>query len=784
MFHWEPDQETFTAPLKSVFYPNIGLEQFHTGIDNTHIDIAINSAFTLNAEELIRRMINEVLAHYGLGPAGHEPNNTDLEQFRLAYQETVEVAIDQAREQKQPALISLLTLAMTKYLLNMVSEQIEQKRGRLQITQGTETTQSRGKNLEIHDRLVSLAKIEPALRYRVCQRLFRIIQRMESTGLRKIRKSVLGTSWPIPKAILFNPLLQLDTLRYDELAINHYPLLCLGENGIDNFIQINNLLIETFADFLPEWLTNREPSESSPPAEQRPYHGQGRMSGYLEFKMMLEKVMGQTELTSYKTSWLDVPDNIRRLLQPQEQTRALFGKNKSDVNPHNPWPHKQWPDFQRRFSNKLYRQLVKRKLCQQIIASKRTPRLYQQLKREVPIRDIFHYLAGDLSKKQLSRQLNTLSQIKNPAETIRAMDAVASHIRRTSTAKKQEYCARFLKEFLLLRRDLKHTYFAYRMMDHLRLLKTKNDLSLSRANGTLYEFHERVETKQAEKKIRAHVVLKADVRGSTEITRTLLAKKLNPASYFSSNFFKPISNMLENFGAVKVFIEGDALILSILEYEGVSFHWLTVAHACGLAHKILAVMDAQNAQNRVHELPPLELGIGIAFSDEPPAYLHDENRRIMISSAINQADRLSSCSTGIRRSLEKSGLRDNRIEILIAQRSGPSRSDDNGDKIIRYNVNGIELDAPAFFKLKNELVLHRIKISRKGSHPAERYHVGRYPDLKGAIHWLVVRDSPVRLWNGTQMGEPEPSGRHFYEIITDAQLISRIKTKLTSKNRD
>ncbi|MCF6282562.1 MAG: hypothetical protein L3J28_10225 [Candidatus Polarisedimenticolaceae bacterium] len=784
VFYWEPSQEAFTAPLKSAPYPNVDFKQLKIGIDNTHIDIAFSSNFTSKSEELVCRMVNEDLAKYDLGSAGREPNNADLEAFRLAYQGIIEVTIDQAREERQSTLISLLTFAITKYLLGIVPKQIELIRSQLQASITSESTQSRGKNLEIHDRLVALAKIEPALRYRVCQRLFRIVQRMESTGLRKIRKSVIGKSWPIPKEVVFNPLLQLGTLKYDELTIDHYPLLCLGENGIDNFIRINRLLTETFANFLPDHVLNKEPYSASQ-REQHGYHSQSRTDHFLELRMILDKVMGKREFSMFKSSWLDVPSNISRLLQQQEQTRTLFSRDTDNgvANPHDLWPDREWCDFQQRFSRKLYSQLSKGNLCKQIIASSRTPRLYQQLKKEVPIRDIFHYLAGDLSKKQLSRRLNALSHIRNQTDVIRALDAVTQHIRRTPAAKQHEYLTQFIKEFLILRRDLKHAYFAYQMMSHLRILQNKNDLALSRANGSLYEFHERKELKKSEKKIRAHVVLKADLRGSTEITRTLLAKKLNPATHFGINFFEPITKTLESFGAVKVFVEGDALILSILESDGISFHWLTVAHACGLARKILAVMDAQNAQNRVHGLPSLELGIGISFSDEPPAYLYDEKRRIMISPAINQADRLSSCSSGIRRPLEKYGLKNNHIEVMLAKRSGPSRDEDESDKLIRYNVNGIELDAPSFFKLKKELVLRRIKTRIPGHQLMEHYHIGRYPDLKGLIHWVIVREAPIRLWNGEQLGEADPSGRHFYEVVTDPNLIAKIKSKLSSKSK-
>ena len=43
---------------------------------------------------------------------------------------------------------------------------------------------------------------------------------------------------------------------------------------------------------------------------------------------------------------------------------------------------------------------------------------------------------------------------------------------------------------------------------------------------------------------------------------------LNPASYFSLNFYDPVNKLLGKYGAQKVFLEGDAIILAILEREG------------------------------------------------------------------------------------------------------------------------------------------------------------------------------------------------------------------------
>jgi class 3 adenylate cyclase len=357
------------------------------------------------------------------------------------------------------------------------------------------------------------------------------------------------------------------------------------------------------------------------------------------------------------------------------------------------------------------------------------------------------------------------------------MDVVLSYIRRMPTAKQQDYALRYLKDFLTFRRDLKLAYYSYQQMSRLKVLQDVDSIKLSRDNGSLYEFRLGREIEGGELRTKAHVVLKADVRGSTEITRQLIGKRLNPATHFSMNFFGPITKLLGRFGAQKVFVEGDALILTVIESGDVGTQAMTVANACGLARQILSVMEAQNSQNRTYELPKLELGLGIAFCSDAPAYLYDERRRIMISPAINQADRLSSCSVELRKDTSWQRSRRHRVEVMrVGQKQG-----NHAARRLRFNVNGIELDQPAFMKLKSEMVLRKVLLNGR-SGETHYYHVGRFMDRLGTCHWLVVREAGTKLWQDGQLTLDSTDDEDlFYEVITDADLIGRVKARLGRK---
>jgi len=100
-----------------------------------------------------------------------------------------------------------------------------------------------------------------------------------------------------------------------------------------------------------------------------------------------------------------------------------------------------------------------------------------------------------------------------------------------------------------------------------------------------------------------------------------------------------------------VFLEGDAIILAILEREGEA--GLSVSRACVLAREIIEIVRGYNEV--VQRLGYARAGAGHrhhACRTRPPLYLMDGEHQIMISEALNESDRLSSCNKGARKVME------------------------------------------------------------------------------------------------------------------------------------
>jgi hypothetical protein len=259
--------------------------------------------------------------------------------------------------------------------------------------------------------------------------------------------------------------------------------------------------------------------------------------------------------------------------------------------------------------------------------------------------------------------------------------------------------------------------------------------------------------------------MKADVRGATVITRQLDESGLNPASYFSLNFFNPISEIVSQYGALKVFIEGDAIILAILERKEDEAGKYCVARACGLAINMLSVIQRYNAKSSKYKLPILELGIGVCYQNTPPAYLLDGKKKIMISPAINLADRLSSCHKTLRRAMDRKGKPFNLYVYQSAKVAGNALSDD--EIIMRYNVNGIELNDTGFSKLQTEIDLKTINCLIPEMQPDPIIiHTGKYPLVTGSFQRLILREDWLEELNPVDLQVSGKVNRKYYEVCT------------------
>ena len=385
-----------------------------------------------------------------------------------------------------------------------------------------------------------------------------------------------------------------------------------------------------------------------------------------------------------------------------------------------------------------------------------------------------------VSKDELKRVEQVLKQVPAKRLSEKPIEELSKKIRRYSRDEMMGFVLRFATDFLRLHRDLRDAEHLTACMDRLNLVETEQARDLSRMNNRLYECVLQEEAKTKEDPVISHVIIKADVRGSTKMTQDLLARGLSPASHFSLNLHEPVKKLLDRYGAKKVFIEGDAIILAIFETDSSRTYARSVAKACVLARQILTVCNSYNDSAATSNLPALELGVGVAHQGEAPTYWTDGESRVMISKALNLSDRLSGCAKLARRMLDRQKSHFGLFQFL--QTMAGASAEELDEFLVRYNRNGIEVNEEGFLKLYDEISLECIetKLDLPWGKETVTLYYGEVP-MGESVELLVLRKGLAReLLSDGKIGGP--STHVYYEVCTAPKLYELVAALLRTKH--
>jgi len=732
-------------------------DRLKLGVDNVRYDVYISAEFRKVAEQYIFELIMkyaEVSESLILNPEMNWFKETS--EFQRLCTEILTDSVNKAKSQQEIQVDFLAQTALVKFLTGEIQIQYDEAIQHCKnVIRRQEISHQMEATLRLREEVASIIQRKNQIIRKVGAELFEYFIEVQQE-VNKLRAANFGESATLPKELFSNPILHASSGSDGFFLIEKYVLLGHRLEDPVNYNTLINLLTVFFSQL----------DNSALPVEQ-PFD----MKSQASFKSY------STPYDAKVDGWIKQVDNIDKLFNYFQTQDTLKQLKKRNADPRKIQTVKDTLLLQKRLLNQIFVLISKEHMMGGVVAAYLMQPMFHKYCPPLSPQECLQYLVVPKARKNTIRKLKRFKKYFGKSFPLASLNQTIWRIRWTFRQSREKYLVRFLRDFSAYHRDMKNYILMKEASDCINITTDEKIITLSRGNHSLYEYILPHEDFFDKKPITHHVVLKADVRGSTAIVDQMKSKKLNPASNFSLNLFDPIGKILSQYGAVKVFIEGDAIILTIFEYQDSPGRWYSVSRACGLALSILMIVKAYNQRNRKSRLPRLDLGIGIGFADSPPTFFYDEDNQIMISPAINDADRLSRCDKTLRQQMSGKKLPFNVYEM--EPKLDPETSVLFNTKVLRYNVKGIALSPSGFRKLAKEIHLDRLEciIPEIQPEPLALY-TGKFPTVAGNYQRLIVREAlipQVALKDLSVIGQTENA---YYEVCTHPAVYQHVKDRV------
>jgi hypothetical protein len=200
---------------------------------------------------------------------------------------------------------------------------------------------------------------------------------------------------------------------------------------------------------------------------------------------------------------------------------------------------------------------------------------------------------------------------------------------------------------------------------------------------------------------------------------------------------------------------------------------------CVLAREIIEIVRGYNELMQRSGMPQLELGLGITLQESAPLYLMDGDHQIMISEALNESDRLSSCNKRARKVMEPQA---GPFHVYAFQAADADAGGNPEDVILSFNLGGIRMNETAFRKLQKEITLEPLKVrlpatlasSDKGEY---RLFSATVPVDREIFRKIVVRESRIPRIDAVDFSVKGWTERLYYEVCTDPGIYNALEKR-------
>ena len=729
-----------SRPELQYYGPTLAFNGLQLGVDNLRYDVFLSPRITADLSYYLGRYIariGEVESLFAfdapsatpakfmrsMAGAARLPNSGPADLKTLLV--SIHLAIlNRAKAEANPSIDLLGRLAILKFIRTELQSQFSRILEQCRLKTKSLDAVPQGRMMQSQELVSSFRMRKKIILRRAGQEMFRLLREIEKETLARTRRSLLGELPPDSYRLFLSPLI-------------------ITEDGRDDYLCAENYYM--FGNF------DKDPD---------------RFSSLRQFALNFLRELGYGGAVD--------DEHLAQALNVPENAAALVGAgNGEDLTQE---------DRNRQDRLDIWTRMLQREgVLAYIVASYEAVPLLAEYAPRVNPQQIKNAL---IFREEAERVEKMIAEGRlQSGRLFAAIGRVAS----CRSSERSRFAARLLHDLFCYHRDLRGLETLSSGFDSVNLVTDDKVRELSSLNGMLYEFLPPEDQKPPEDRVLHHVILKADVRDSSRLTRSLMEQGMNAASYFSLNFYEPVNKLLAKYGATKVFLEGDAIIVALLEREGEAM--LGIGRTCVLAWEILSLLRDYNQLLERSGLPQMEVGLGIAYQDSPPLYLMDGEHRIMISDAINESDRLSSCSKRVRKKLAPDAGVFQVYSVLIGgggnskSKNNDSASADAGMEEMRlnYNVGGICLSEAAFLKLRQEISLSPWAVGPREPgftgpwiHEQREFFVGTVPIANGAFRKIVIRKNRMAQVDVRDLSILHWTDRYYYEVCANPAVYAAL----------
>lgn len=747
---------TLKAFKKPPVIKNLGIKRYQfscslnrlaLGVDNIHFDVHISpQAYSTLRKTTFLLMIKHSRTEFFFKEFKRDVCELEKEALKRICNDILLDGINKAKVANEVQIDYLAQTALIKLFLEEIKCQYKKLVAQMEpLVRMYQLSTKHDQNdvFLIKEKLADIKLHYNQITRLVGKELFELLADVNTRKLRDLRETHFDFNDILPSFCLTNPFFHTNNPNDDFFLIEEYVLMGQRSEDVDNYNNLKAIIYELLGQV--------DLTSDAGGAKIQNDHEIFEVDNRVFDALMME------------------PDNIDRMFNffdTQEQyEKARQAKEAESVLQ----KLLERMETQKNFLNFFYSRFKRSGLMRQIVANFEMKAVYERYCPPMPPRQIREFLVNFWTRISFRAQQKRFKSLYGNEFSLDPLLRTIKQINSCSKKEKKRYLITFLKQFSRYHRDLYNFRLFKDIMDSLQLITEEKIISLSRENHSLYEFLMPDEKVKEEKPIANHIIIKADIRGSMIINNTMRKMGLNPASYFSLNFFDPISAVLAEYEASKVFIEGDAIILSIFENEGDHQIKYSVARACGLAIRMLQIVRSYNEKNKENNLPALELGIGICYCQGPPTFLFDGNSKIMISQAINQADRMSSCDKMLRKIFKS---QNDIFNLFVFENESEEIIDPaTDDNTYRYNVNGIELNEEGFHRLSKEINLQTF-IYQSANDESVKLYTGKVPLTNGSYQRIAIREAAIHKVNPSILDMPGKILKKYYEVCTHQDIYN------------